>query len=281
MKHLLALFILITSSVFANTKLKTQIVDIDYGRPHEEPMLMLASGDVAFYPKTKGTTFEYLVRAIKTKEWFEITINSEREIIYISKLPRPQANQFYDKLMALRAEYTPTVLPSLEKANEVFSLGRKDAKKVSQCFNRAHIWSYEWETKHNVQTSKVWLYFTRKYIRRYRFEWWFHVAPTVLVKIDNQIKERVMDLKYLKGPSTIKQWSDTFLRDRSDCPIIKKFSDYANFPESSMCYVQRSNPYFYQPVDLEKFEHLGEEKMGWVSSDVSSAYLEAFDQTNY
>lgn len=281
MKFLLTL-IFLSSSLFANTKLQTQIKELDIGTENEEAMLLLSSGHVAFLEKPSLSEVLYYQQAIRKGSSFEIVLNEDKEIISLTKIKhtKPRLN-FAKALRFTEEQYHPTVLPSLDIAVDTFNKGRKDSKRISQCFNRAHVWSYEWDHKYQIQTGKVWLYFTRKYIRRYRFEWWFHVAPTVLVKTPEGIKERVMDIKYLKGPSTVKQWTDVFIRDRSDCPVISRYSDYSHNPEASLCYVQRSNPFYYQPVDLEKYELRGEEKTDWIPGDIAEAYKEAFGQTSY
>jgi len=281
MKFFLSL-VFLSTSLFASTKIQTQIKEFDLGENDEESLLLLSSGHVAFLGTPSPSEISFYQQEIKKGSYFEIVINEEKEIISLQKIrpPKPTLG-FVKSLHFMEESYHPTVIPSPEIATDVFNKGRKDSKRVSQCFNRAHVWSYEWDHKHHIQTAKVWLFFTRKYIRRYRFDWWFHVAPTVYVKTPEGVKERVMDIKYLKGPATIKQWTDVFIRDRSNCPIISRYSDYSHNPESSLCYVQRSNPFYYQPVDLEKYELLGEEKTDWVQGDIAEAYREAFDQTSY
>lgn len=279
---LVLFLVLYSTSLFAQIKIQSEIQEIDQGTAGEETLFLFSSGHVAFLKRIPERDLSFLKQEIKKGSLFEAVINSNQDLISIQKTRKRKSKlDFHTNNFLLNSPYVPTVLPSNEIAIDTFNKGRKDSKRVSQCFNRAHIWSFEWDNKYQIQTSKVWLFFTRKYIRRYRFEWWFHVAPTVLVKTPEGVKERVMDIKYLKGPATIKQWTDVFIRDRSDCPIISKYSDYSHHPESSLCYVQRSSPFYYQPVDLEKLELSGEEKNEWLSTDVKEAYREAFGITTF
>src|SRR5690606_5817297 len=129
----------------------------------------------------------------------------------------------------------------------------------------------------NLYSSKAWLFFTKKYIRKYKFEWWFHVAPMVHVVIDGEVKERVMDIKYARGPIKLKTWTDIFMRDRSDCPVVQKYSDHANYPESGTCFTMKSSMYYYQPIDLEKLERHQIEKNSWNAAEVQQAFMDALD----
>lgn len=122
-------------------------------------------------------------------------------------------------------------------------------------------------------------FFTRKYIRKYKFEWWFHVAPMVHVVHDGEVKERIMDIKYSKGPLKLKQWTDIFMRDSAHCRVVDKYTDQANFPESGSCFVMKSSMYYYQPIDLELLEVQGQEKMRWLEPEVRHAYMDAFQVT--
>ena len=105
------------------------------------------------------------------------------------------------------------------------------------------------------------------------------MAPMVHVVVNNEVKERVMDIKYAKGPLKLKQWTDIFMRDNADCPVVEKYSDHANYPESGSCFLMKSSMYYYQPVDLEQLELTGIGKSRWLAPEVKHAYLEAFDIT--
>ena len=83
-------------------------------------------------------------------------------------------------------------------------------------------------------------------------------------------------MKYARGPLKLKQWTDIFMRDNADCPVVQKYSDHANYPESGSCFVMKSSMYYYQPVDLEEEELSGTVRNRWVPAEVSHAYQEAF-----
>lgn len=270
---------LITLSAFSQSTVSTQIHDIDMGQVGEEPLIFLTSGQVVTYPLSNKALMDKFREAILKKTWFEFTINNERQITDFKEIASPPRPVIF-KSMSLQNEapYSPSILKDMDVARSFFYEARKTQKLESQCFNRAHVWSYEWRKKHNLYSSKVWLFFTRRFIRKYQFEWWFHVAPTVHVIVDGAVRERVMDIKYSQGPRKLKQWTDTFMRDNANCPVVEKYSDHANYPESGSCFVMKSSMYYYQPVDLEQLELTNIGKSSWVEAEVRNAYLEAFDE---
>lgn len=283
MRSLLVLILCLFSSlVMAQSEVSTQIHDIDFGEGgQEQPLIYLSTGQVVTYPVADKSVFDRLKNAIKTEDWFMLTINDQREIIDIKDFTAPPSfvTSTSSKSIMNDESFTPSILKNLDQARGFFYEARIDAKEESQCYNRAHIWAYEWRTKKNLYSSKVWIYFSRRYIRKYKFEWWFHVAPVVHVIHDGKVRERVMDIKYAKGPLKLKQWSDIFMRDSADCPVVNNYSDQALNQELVSCYLMKSSMYYYQPVDLEQKEITGNTRSRWLESEVKHAYLEAFDVT--
>lgn len=279
-KWFVVFFIIFSLSAYADTEIKTQIHDIDVGMGNDVPLIFLTSGQVVSFPVGKKTDLDLLREGLQKRTWFLFTINEDREIVSMKEVSSPPlAGGMAEKLMSFTEPYTPSILRNFEEAKTIFSESRANAVKESQCFNRAHVWSYEWRTKRNLYTSKAWVFFTRKFIRKYKFEWWFHVAPMVHVVQDGEVKERVMDIKYSKGPLKLKQWTDIFMRDSAHCRVVEKYSDQANYPESGSCFVMKSSMYYYQPIDLELLEVTGQEKTRWLEPEVRHAYMDAFQIT--
>lgn len=279
MRFLLVLILFIATPIYAETKISSQIHDIDLGQGTEEPLIYLTTGQVVSFPEGNQKMFEELKKALRLKTWFIFTINEQREIIAMEEIAPPPSIPAFKSLFQTEEPFNPSILKNMDQARSFFYDARSNAKQESQCFNRAHVWSYEWRTKRNLYSSKAWLFFTRKFIRKYKFEWWFHVAPMVHVVIDNQVKERVMDIKYARGPLKLKQWTDIFMRDSADCPVVEKYTDHANYPESGSCFLMKTSMYYYQPVDLEQYELTGIGKNRWLEPEVKHAFLDAFDVT--
>ena len=280
---LLIIITLFSTALLANTEISTQIHDVDLGNESEDTLVFLTSGDVVRLKSFEKSLIAEAREILRKRVWVKILYNPAREIIDIEEISPPltsfvQKSFFLEETPTVSVPYTPTILKNMDEARSFFYDVRTNHKE-SQCYNRAHAWSYDWRTKRNLYSSKVWLFFTKKFIRKYKFEWWFHVAPMVHVNVDGEVKDRVMDIKYARGPIKLKSWTDIFMRDNANCPVVEKYSDHANFPESGSCFVMKSSMYYYQPVDLELLEIKGTEKTKWIESEVKQAFLEALEIT--
>jgi hypothetical protein len=273
------LSLLFSSLLLAQTELTTQIHDIDMGQLNEEPIIFLKSGHVVTLSSKKHLA--PLRIGVQKRSWFRLKLNQKRQITFLKKvnfphLPIEEGVSFFPDDTYF---YFPSILKDMETAKSFFQESRKDALQQSQCYHRAHIWTYEWRKNHQLYSSKVWLFFTRKFIRKYKFEWWFHVAPLIHVVHEGKVRERVMDMKYARGPLQLKAWTDIFMQDNAFCPVVTKYSDQADFPESGSCFVMKSTMYYYQPIDLEYLETENLIKPRWYETEVKQAYKEAFDVT--
>ncbi len=273
------LFCLMSLPALAMTELTTQIHDIDYGmKPKDEVLILLTSGHVAkVLPENKVLLSKFALEKTKGK-WFKVTMDDNRFISGLEPttpfLPAVIKTRSDQKV---RSEYVPTTIASMDIAKKYFREARYNPKD-SQCFNRAMVWSYEWWRDHSLKSNKLLIYFTRNYIRRYNFEWWFHIAPYVHIMENGKVVERVMDVKYSRGPSEFTRWTNLFMRNDAPCQVITKYSDYADHPYSGECYIQRTNMYTYQPADLQMNEAWGYTKDKFNMDEVRGAYLEAYDE---
>lgn len=273
----LAIFVLFSSFSWSQSEVTTQIHDVDMGSTiGDQALIFLSSGQVVKVSHQQLDLIEQLRTGKKSGAWFTITFNDEREITSIVVAEKPAPVVIQKSLN--ETTYLPSILSSFDEAKKYFYESTYH-RKESQCFNRAHIWSFEWRKNHQFYSNKMWIYFTRKYVREHDFEWWFHVAPFIHVVMNGKVKQRVMDIKYSRVPLALKQWTDIFMRDDANCPVVESYSEHANYPESATCFVQKSSMYYYQPVDLEYLEKYGTERSAWVPAEVKAAYLEAFDIT--
>lgn len=266
--------------LLADTKITTQIYDIDHGQTeNDEILVLLTSGHVAkINPHEKGLMG--LTTEAKSKDiWYEVTLDDDRYITNLKTSANPGGTfnkEYFRSLSGEKDNYVPTTIADMDTAKKYFREGRHSPKD-SQCFNRALIWSYEWWKNHSLRSNKLLIYFTRNYIRRYNFEWWFHIAPYVHVMENGKVVERVMDVKYGRGPMEFRKWTNLFMRNDAECNVIQKYSEYADYPYSGECYLQRTNMYTYQPADLQMMEAWGYKKDNFVYEELKGAYLEAFD----
>jgi hypothetical protein len=123
---------------------------------------------------------------------------------------------------------------------------------------------------------KVFLFFTSKYIRRYDYEWWFHVAPYTLTQEDEEVRERVLDFKFTRSPLLMKNWTDLFMINKASCPVVGKYSEYRQQQDREDCYLMKESMYFLQPLDLSQLEETGRGKTNWNSFEIKRAYRNGF-----
>ena len=278
--HVLAILLsVLCLPVFAMTEITTTIYDIDYGRnPDEETLIFLGTGQVAkLHQSSDLLSTKTNLNQIR-KQWYAIELDDDRYIMKISPVKSPNylksQNEIEENFIQ---QYVPTTIASMDVAKKYFREARYNPKE-SQCFNRALIWVYEWWKGHSLRSNKLFIYFTRTYIRRYNFEWWFHVAPLVHVMDNGRVVERMMDVKYSRGPLEIGKWTNLFMRNDAPCRVITKYSEYADFPYTGECYIQRTHMFTYQPADLQMYEAWGYSKDKFNMDEVRGAYLEAYDE---
>jgi Glutaminase len=174
------------------------------------------------------------------------------------------------------SSYKPSILSSDEEAKKIFKSMRTNPRWRSQCYNRAHIWTYEEFQRSRTLLKKTFIFFTNRYIRNYRYKWWFHVAPSTFVGDGETKKEVVLDWSYFDGPTETLEWTKYFIYSGSTCPTVQKYSHYENNQEKEDCYLMKSSMYFWQPLDLEAYEKTGVEKTNFIDAEVRRAYRQAF-----
>lgn len=261
----------LTLNAFAATHTGS-IVKIDYGEKNESPLLLLDDGYVLKI--TSKNTLKDFERARAQGLILKFRLDKNRNVIAtrtIGQVPKINYSQEENRI-----DYTPTVLNTLNEAQTIFKNLRKGARSRSQCYNRAHIWSYESKLSHKLDSMKVFMFYTRKYIREYNFEWWFHVAPYTYVNEGGQPTERVLDLRFAREPLHMKSWTDIFMKNDVVCPEVTKYSQYENHQEAEYCYLFKASMYFVQPLDLDNMERNGTVRNDWNSYEIKRAYRNGF-----
>ena len=213
-----------------------------------------------------------------------ITLSSNEATSKENNFPQVPKHEVRMTRFEKNSNYNPAVLlndyisdvDTMENAQSIFESMRQDTKKKSQCYNRAHAWSWEiYNTKlhqgKKVQPGKIWIFFTKKYVRDYKYKWWFHIAPYLKVNKEDM----VIDREYSNTPQNERQWTNTYISDQSHCPQVARYSDYKNNQWSSYCYVMKTSVHYWQPFNIENAEKRNFNKAGWRDSEVQAAYNNA------
>lgn len=87
------------------------------------------------------------------KQLYSFQTDSNRFITKISK-SAAKSEEKEDKATSFFSPYVPTTVASMAVAQKYHKSARHSPKN-SQCFNRAHIWSYEWWKNHSLKSMKL------------------------------------------------------------------------------------------------------------------------------
>lgn len=261
--------------VFAESVTST-IYEIDVGNKNEMALLKLDSGRVVFVSPKQVKILKSLKEQWKNKILIEVEVNEQNQLVrtQISKEQwRPVVEDYvnFDSI-----NYEPTIVPNMEEAQKVFSRMRRSYQNESQCFNRAHIWTFEAFKKTGLYSKKIFLFFTNRYIRNYRYHWWFHVSPMITVATEQGVFDKVIDRRYTRGPLSIKAWTDVFVYSHRNCPVAEKYSEYRRNQSIEHCYIMPRSMYFYHPSDMSRQERTGSIRTEFGAGRISEAYREAF-----
>lgn len=161
----------------------------------------------------------------------------------------------------------PTDVGSFQNAQKIFNSLNDGDKSRSQCFKRAHIWSWDMWSNFGVQSQKMYIFYTRRYIQLEEFDWWFHVAPVVIA----DGVEYVFDRTYTKKPVTVKEWKEIFMKGSVTCSYIDKMATYDNNQWSRLCYLMKTPMWYFRPLDMRNRDEKGIEKNNWVLMELQDS----------
>ncbi len=169
-----------------------------------------------------------------------------------------------------------TVLPSPEAAHELNMSLDRATKWRSQCYNRAHGWAFDMWNRRRVVTGKMFIFFSARYIRDYKYDWWFHVAPYVYVDVNGQKVEYILDREYMQVPRTRRGWTDYFMYNDAECREVSVYSHYRQNQNSAWCFLMPKSMYFRQPLDIRAEEETGAVKTQFNYGEVRASRRQAF-----
>lgn len=270
MKMLTTLFLIfLASNAFAET-FTSRVYSIDLPEGKNPALIYFDNGRVVF--SKKAPELPHLRRGLVQGEMVKVTVDKNNNFVSATLAPTEESMVSEEIPLDERLSINPSTVSSAEATN-IFKRMRRDYQNESQCYNRAHVWAYEEFRKTGVETTKHFLFFTRRYIRNYRYKWWFHVSPSVLV---TGLGDRILDRRYTSGHRSVASWLKNFIYSGRACPVVSKYSDYRNHQESQDCYLIPVSQYYWQPRDIDRKERTGHEKTSFIKSEIDHAYWEAF-----
>jgi hypothetical protein len=272
MKPALFFFFFLSLASAFGARLTSRIHSLDVARKvGDSHLVMLENGSVVFLKYEDKKNLRRFKTYLKKNESLDIKVDAANNVLAVETLSSPEI-QGQGPEFSFPQTYEPSVLGPSE-ATEIFRRMRRDYQNDSQCYNRAHIWTWEEFRKSGLRSRKHFLFFTRRYIRNYRYKWWFHVSPSVLVQ---GLGDRILDRRYTGGPRSLNSWTSIFIASRRSCPVVNNYFDYRNNQESQDCYLIPVSMYFWQPRDIERRDLTGFVKTSYIQREVNYAYWEAF-----
>lgn len=279
-KLLLAPMALIfASQLVSAAELKTRLVNVaDPSMSDKEVMVFAENEGRVLWADASDAV---LLNALKVaqKEGLNVALRFDNESGKIRGAELLEVAALEETLEAKSDEksfYTPSVMNSVSEAQALFNRQDRNTKRWSQCFNRAHGWSYDMWSNAGVNSMKVFIFFTQRYIKAYRYKWWFHVAPYVVVQTSSGPVEHVMDVSFSKGPMQVRPWTDMFMENNSACPKVERYSQYRQNQWTQDCYLIKTSMYYRTPTDIELLETQGRQELSWNLNEVREAREEAF-----
>lgn len=269
-KFSLVLTLMLFSTWALAENFRDTIHSIDLGKKGEEHILKFENGraifiqeqDLALNKGVDGLIGQYV--AVETDE--------KNSLIYMETLPKEESSKQDSALIKAQKTMTPTVIPNWNQALNIWRGMNRSYKANTECTDRAHVWAYEEWKKHNLYSKKSFLFFTNTYIRNYRFNWWFHVAPYALIREYGKDVEHIFDRKYASMPRHLKEWTDIFIRSRKTCDVTtyRHYRNNRNGPEH--CFVVKSDMYYRLPLHVRNLEDRGVVKSQFSSGEVNFSY---------
>jgi hypothetical protein len=271
--------LLFASQLVSAAELKTRLVNVATPEISDKEVMIFAENEGrVLWADAKD---EVMLNALREaqKEGLNVTLRFDNESGKILGAELLEVAVLADSLESKSEEksfYTPTVMNSLADAQALFNRQDRNTKRWSQCFNRAHGWSYDMWRMAGVNSMKVFIFFTQRYIKAYRYKWWFHVAPFVVVQTTSGAVEHVMDVSFSKGPMQMRPWTDMFMENNAACPTVERYSQYRQNQATQDCYLIKTSMYYRSPSDLELLETQGRQELNWNLNEVREAREEAF-----
>lgn len=274
---MLALFLTILANPALAKQFYSTIHSIDMGKISEPHFVRFDNGRVSFVLPDKTALLRTLDLSRERKEFLEVQVDRNNNLTAIRSIPTKQTFIGNDGEMWIKNvnSYKPSVLKNTNDALKIFKNMRKSYSRNGECYNRAHIWAYEEFQRSKLNSMKVFMFFTERYIRKYKYHWWFHVTPMTYVKTLKS--PRTLDRRYSSGPRQTKTWSDIFIRSKRSCRVVTKYDDFWLNQEKEDCYHIQSSMYYVIPRDLEKRDITGLEKAEFHEKEIIRAYRNGFN----
>lgn len=237
-----------------------------------ERVLVLSSEDGRVYKAERNKEYrKYLESLVNQNVSISYTeVGTERLITSITPVGNvsQDINNFQHNP---HREVVATDVGSVERATELFKSLDSSNKDRSQCFKRAHMWSYDLWSRLGVTTSKQFIFYSTRFMQLEDFDWWFHVAPSVKVNGEDYVIDGGFD--FITGPLKTNDWKAKVSPGlkNTTCPVIEHYDQYDNNRWGRLCYFRLMPMHYFRPADIRDLDRKGIVKTGWELEELQDA----------
>lgn len=276
MKFLWMILLLIISPSLIASEFISTIHSINYGKSKQPHLIRFDNGRVIFVKSMDKDLISSFVTTAKNKNVLLVKTYKNNFAKSFQTLAQDVEEVDSGAWSDDSKHFNPSIVKNTNVAKKIFNRMRKDYTKKGECYSRAHVWAYEEYQRSGLKSMKIFMFFTERYIRKYKFHWWFHVTPAIYV---GKVKSpRTLDRRYTSGPRQTKTWSDVFVKTKRSCKKVQKFDDYWLNQKIQDCYHIRASMYYVIPRDLEKRDITGKEKTEFSERELKRAYRNGFNK---
>jgi hypothetical protein len=276
MRTLLAVFLLFSFTLNAKT-LKGKIESVDQGFEEKPHLIFVDTGVVLFLDTTKDNLFKSILESKKTNKMIQFEVDQNQNLLSTMTIRdvRPSVEMNYTSHFDV--PYYPTIVEDVTAAFNIMQKMRSDYRDdQGQCYNMAHVWAYEEFKRSDLHSMKLFMFFTTKYVREYRYTWWFHATPLVYVDEITKVAKMTLDRRYTVQPLYIKDWTDNFIKSKRECKLVKKLAQVNRDAKVEDCYLIETDMHILHTRDIRSRD-LGQTlKEGFIKTEVEYARTEAF-----
>jgi hypothetical protein len=279
-KILFGCVLLLSSAAYAESR-EISISAVEFPSDEASDLMVKTSTGEVFWVAANDSA---LVEKLKGRSAYERVFKAEVGLNgFLSDLKVTSKKALYSEFDNLGSEnkesFYPTVHTSEAYMRDAFNSLDNRTHEDSQCYNRAHPWAYDlWRTR-GINSMKIFLFFTDKYIREFRHKWWFHVAPMTYLATPQGAVEYVLDRSYSERPLFTRVWTNTFIKNEAECRSVNNYFDYFKDSPTEYCYLIRSTMYYRGTVALRRRDE-GVSRNRWSLREMREARQQAFIYAN-
>lgn len=276
--------LLLMSLMFVtHSRAAIKLVGVQELQASKETLVKTTTGEVLWVPAHGARLLAVLQRAFAEQVMVEVEFD-ERHTVHAARLSAEKSTlavfddeESFDKLDdEQHPPYSPTVLNSVGYMNQIHWGLDNRTHEDSQCYNRAHGWAYDMYRLHGVNSMKLFLFFTDRYIREYRHNWWFHVAPMVYTSDGYGTNEYVMDRSFSDNPVYPQVWTNIFMKNQAVCRSVDHWDQYRKDDPSEWCFLMRSTMYYRGTTGIKKRDRDQKWRTKWSEKEIREARNQAF-----